>query len=269
MAGPRMKSQPFTHTGVTQYLQLASLLRHQILRGELREGDQLPTVAQLAEQYGVARVTARQAYGVLGRDGLVRSQRGRGTFVAQALASASAPRLRQAINDPSTEDVRFHILEQREEALPPALARQDAIYPSYAFVRKIHLHDGEPFCLAEIHVAAEIHARFPADAEQHRKIAYLLHEYATVPLATVQQTTTVAPASTVLAEQLACPFTTPIAHMVRRVFDRSGRLVLAGLFWYRGDRFVVDVEIPFDVWLGYRGVGMPGALPSTEVAPVP
>jgi GntR family transcriptional regulator len=189
--------------GVTQYLQLASVLRHRITHGELQSGQQLPTVAQLATDYKLARVTVRQAYGVLAREGLITSQRGRGTFVSTLPSSGADPLLRNAINDPRARDIRFDILEQRrQQPLPEGLARGGATYPDYAFIRKIHVHGGEPFCLVEIHVASEIHALFPPDGEQHHKIAYLLDKYAADRMHKVQQTLTVAPADLLLAQFL-------------------------------------------------------------------
>ncbi|MDB5965614.1 MAG: putative Transcriptional regulator, GntR family [Polaromonas sp.] len=257
---PPTRASALSGTGVTQYLQLASVLRHQIAHGELEAGQRLPTVLQLAHTYGVAGVTVRQAYGLLRAEGLITSQRGRGTYVALA-AAALHDSLRAAINDPGAKGIRFDILEERRHvALPPALARRNPVHADYAFVRKVHVQDGEPFCLAEIHVASEIHARFPPGSERQHKIAYLLNEYAATPGMTMQQTMTVAPADLVLAQTLGCSFATPMAHMVRRMLDASGRIAYAGLFWYRGDRFVLDVEFPFDVWLRYPGVAVPDTL---------
>lgn len=247
--------------GVTQYLQLASVLRHRIAHGELRGGQQLPTVMQLAADYGVARITVRQAYGVLAREGLVVSQRGRGTFVREQAPAGDLTRLRNAINDPRARDIRFDILERRANVpLPESLARGTPAYPDYAFVRKIHVHGGEPFCLVEIHVASAIHALFPPGAEEQQKIAHLLHQYAPERMQKVQQTMTVAPADLVLAQMLSCSFATPIAHMERRILDVDGRIALAGRFWYRGDRFVSEVEMPFEVWASYPGGVIPEAL---------
>lgn len=245
--------------GITQYLQLASVLRHRIAQGEFAAGSQLPTVAQLAEQYQLARITVRQAYAVLISEGLITSQRGRGTFVAPRPQGPGA-RLRSAINDPGAQDLRFDVHEQRSRvALPESLARGDATCAHYHYIRKIHVLDGEPFCLAEIYVASEIHAKFPPGSEQQHKIAWLAGTYARKRLQRVQQTMTVAPADLVLARQLGCAFATPVAQLARRIFDGADRLALAGMFWYRGDRFVADIEIPFDIWLNYPGVVIPHA----------
>ncbi len=250
--------------GVTQYLQLASVLRHQIAHDAIGDGGQLPTVVQLATQYGLARITVRQAYAVLIAEGLITSQRGRGTFVAPR-AQATGDRLRAAINDPGTQDLHFDILEQRGRVdMPPDLMRGAATYLHYHYIRKIHVLDGEPFCLAEIYVASEIHAKFPPGSEHQHKIAWLLATHARKRMQRVQQTMTVAPADVLLARQLGCSFASPMAHLTRRIFDGADRVALAGRFWYRGDRFVADVEIAFDTWLNHPGTVIPQARSKAE-----
>jgi len=64
------------------YAQLAALLRQRIVRGEWKEGDRLPSHSELTREFAVARVTVRQAINILERDGIVKSRRGPGTFVA-------------------------------------------------------------------------------------------------------------------------------------------------------------------------------------------
>lgn len=247
--------------GVAQYVRLASVLRHRITHGELAPGQRLPTVAGLASEHGVARITARQTYAVLAREGLVTSTRGRGTFVAGDLPAAGQglqPSLRAAINDPGSGDLRIQVLEQRRRVpLPPGQHGGFRTYPAYDLLRKRHLHGREPFCLVEIHVATELRERFPRGAEKRHKIAWLLSRYAPAGLHEVRQTLTIAPADLLLAQQLECAFATPIAHMTRHLLDREGRIALAGRFWYRGDRFVMDSQIPFAVWLASPGVVIP------------
>jgi DNA-binding GntR family transcriptional regulator len=63
------------------YLRIASELRAQIENGELRPGEQVPSAAQLAERYGVGKVTAQRALALLKEWGLTDTQPGWGTFV--------------------------------------------------------------------------------------------------------------------------------------------------------------------------------------------
>ena len=63
------------------YKQIADHLRAAMGRGSLREGEQLPSEAQLMEHYGVARMTIRNALRVLQDEGLVTAEHGRGVYV--------------------------------------------------------------------------------------------------------------------------------------------------------------------------------------------
>ena len=80
----------FSHSPLPRYAQLADLLRQRIARGVWKEGDLLPSLDALVAEFGVARVTVRQAIERLARENLVSPQRGRGTFVT-APATSRAP----------------------------------------------------------------------------------------------------------------------------------------------------------------------------------
>lgn len=61
---------------------IATRLRAELSEGQYRPGDRLPTEAALAERFGVNRHTVRHALSHLVEDGLVRTRRGAGAFVA-------------------------------------------------------------------------------------------------------------------------------------------------------------------------------------------
>ena len=63
------------------YQQLAAELRDQIKSGGLKQGDRIPTEAELAERWEVSRNTIRLAIDVLRNEGLITSSQGRGNFV--------------------------------------------------------------------------------------------------------------------------------------------------------------------------------------------
>jgi len=68
------------------YGQVAVLMRTRIERSEWSVGAQIPTVDELAREYGVARITVRQALDELAGQGLISRGRGRGTLVARSLS---------------------------------------------------------------------------------------------------------------------------------------------------------------------------------------
>jgi DNA-binding GntR family transcriptional regulator len=68
-------------SAMPQYRVIAAELREMIQSGRLGPGEALPSESALAEQYGVARGTARHALAELEGAGLVEPVHGRGRFV--------------------------------------------------------------------------------------------------------------------------------------------------------------------------------------------
>ncbi|MEE1784083.1 GntR family transcriptional regulator [Streptomyces sp. SP17BM10] len=64
-----------------KYQRIADTLRAAIDAGEYRAGDRLPGENDLMDEYGVARMTARQALGMLQSEGIAEARRGAGVFV--------------------------------------------------------------------------------------------------------------------------------------------------------------------------------------------
>src|ERR1700733_10099469 len=69
--------------GVALWRQIVGKLQGDIASGGLKPGTRLPTEAALSAQFGVNRHTVRRALEELSRDGLVRVEQGRGSFVAE------------------------------------------------------------------------------------------------------------------------------------------------------------------------------------------
>ena len=67
--------------GVSLWQQIATELENEIRQRRLLSGARLPTEMALAQRFGVNRHTVRRAVGALEEAGLVRAERGRGTFV--------------------------------------------------------------------------------------------------------------------------------------------------------------------------------------------
>ena len=65
------------------YLQVADALRTAVRAGTFTSGDRLPTVAELAKQHSVAKMTVHRALAILRDEGLVITWQGRGTYVRE------------------------------------------------------------------------------------------------------------------------------------------------------------------------------------------
>ena len=78
---------------VPVYAQLCEQVLAAISRGELRRGEQLPSVRDVAAVLGVNPNTVNRAWAELESDGVVEVRRGRGTFVSESRKAIASPRL--------------------------------------------------------------------------------------------------------------------------------------------------------------------------------
>jgi GntR family transcriptional regulator len=68
------------------YFQLAEALRAQVLSGRREPGARIPSEPEMCRQFNVSRSVVRQALATLESEGLIRRDRGLGTFVSDARA---------------------------------------------------------------------------------------------------------------------------------------------------------------------------------------
>jgi DNA-binding transcriptional regulator YhcF (GntR family) len=86
------------HSGVPVYRQIVDQVRGGIASGSLTEGDQLPTVRQLAVDLSINPNTVMRAYRELELGGLLETHQGTGTFISEKkLERKSAERERQLV----------------------------------------------------------------------------------------------------------------------------------------------------------------------------
>lgn len=77
------KRDGFASSRIPLYYQLENVLREKIISGAYIPGEQLPTESDFIDQFGVSRITVRQALSALAEEGLIERRQGSGTFVAQ------------------------------------------------------------------------------------------------------------------------------------------------------------------------------------------
>lgn len=80
------------------YLQLIGLFKDKILKGEWKADERIPSVRDLAVEYGVNPNTVQRALAELEQEGFLRSERTLGRFV-QANDSSLEKLKREEIND--------------------------------------------------------------------------------------------------------------------------------------------------------------------------
>ena len=71
------------------YLKIFDHLKKEILSNTLQPGERLPTEMELAELFGVSRITSKRALEELEKEGLIYRKRGQGSFALSKIGRAS------------------------------------------------------------------------------------------------------------------------------------------------------------------------------------
>ncbi|MFB9748182.1 GntR family transcriptional regulator [Leifsonia shinshuensis] len=137
----RIELDPTAETPL--YQQLHDRVIDAIARGELREGDALVSVRQLAVRFGINAATVVKAYDALRQEGIVRTSRRSGSVVARD--PESGPPEERFLADWS-ERLSALVAEGIAHGVPPAEleARTAAIASSFARVREQNRAEGRP-----------------------------------------------------------------------------------------------------------------------------
>lgn len=227
------------------YVQLSDLFRQRILKGVWKNGEKLPSLDALAEEFHVAKVTVRQAIERLTRDGLLSPQRGRGTFVTGAPQDNRWFRVETTLENLSSvyRDTHPTILNIDESTRTPLLNESDGVAAEkYVFMRRIHARNGQPYCVINIYLDAAIFAKHPARFRKETVIPILMG-MTSVDIASARQVLTISTADVEVARHLGINVNAPVAE-VRRVFTGPDRRVIyLGEVTYRGDFVRMEIDL--------------------------
>lgn len=151
-----------TASGVALWRQVADGIERGIADGRFAAGERLPGETEIAETYRVNRHTVRRALAVLAERGLVRAERGSGTYVeAQRLAYPLRSRTRfSEIVGAGGREPRGRLIEASEETATRELARQLGLRTGVPLIRieALRYADRTPICVSTSWLSAD---RFP------------------------------------------------------------------------------------------------------------
>jgi GntR family transcriptional regulator len=104
------------------YFQLKKLLAEEIASGRWAPGDRMASEPDLCGHFDVSRTTVRQALGELENEGLIRKEKGRGTYVAEPRSSSWLLQSSHGFFDEAGRDgrkVTSRVLRAELAPLPP------------------------------------------------------------------------------------------------------------------------------------------------------
>jgi GntR family phosphonate transport system transcriptional regulator len=158
-------------SGVALWRQVADGIERAIASGSFAAGEKLPAEIEIAETYRVNRHTVRRALATLAERGLVRAERGSGTYVeAQRIAYPLRSRTRfSEIVGAGGREPRGQLIGASEEPATRDLARQLALKTGAPLIRieALRLADRIPICVGTTWFSAE---RFPEAGRVYERV---------------------------------------------------------------------------------------------------
>ena len=205
----------------------------------------VPSNEELMREFDVSRITVRQAVDVLARDGLLEARQGTGTFVSGEVRDDRWLRVETSLADLAEvyRDTKPEILNLAAETAEPPLRTGDgAPAPSYFFMKRVHSHQGRPYCVISIYLDERVFRKHP-DRFKTETVIPILTKMRNPAVAKARQTLTIGTAGLEVARHLGVASHAPVAE-VRRVFNAAdGTVIYLGEVTYRGDFIHLEMDL--------------------------
>jgi GntR family transcriptional regulator len=230
------------------YHQLKQVLRRQIEAGRPGIGEMLPPERELIEQFGISRITVRQALTELESEGLLVRRHGKGTFVAPPPVTPIAETLSELTGhleelQRQGLDPQVEVLALEQRAMPDDVAdtlerpRGAAGWYLYRLVRV----GGQPLMLTEAYLPLDLDLPLDYEVLRRKGLAPLLSEHGLDPVKGSQrigaQLAGAAGALLELGEGDA------VLRVERVICSGGGQPLVRIRTLYRADRYEYEVEL--------------------------
>lgn len=229
------------HTpGQSRYGKLAWALRDRILQGEWAPGEVIPAESALAQSYGVALGTIRQALSLLVEDGVLQRRHGKGTFVTKGVDGASMMRFfrfRGVDNASITPQSRILASRLRRASGPEAHAFGIAPDAQVLHIERLRSLGAEPCLLETIVLPLPLFgALADSDTDTWDDLLYpMFQQRCGVVIHKTQDSLSFSQLNATQAKRLKLAAAHPCVLVERQAFDIAGRCV--ELRTTRGDAF--------------------------------
>ncbi len=232
-------------SAIPLYTQIAASLRHEIETGTWPVGAKLPAINLLADRFGVAAQTMRQALSLLEAEGLVLRRQGFGTIVQNHPRDLQWLRLptdwTSLVGMLDKLDVRVMLVEASDR-MPKLHENDGRALSAYKYVKRVHYSNDEPFCVIEFYLSAEIYLRSPKQFRMQTVIP-VLASMKDIDIDRVKQTIDIDAADTETAKHLDIPLANPIARVRRSITDSEGSVLYVADALYRSDVIHLDMDL--------------------------
>jgi GntR family transcriptional regulator len=234
---------------IPKYLQISAWLREVIETGRYKKGEKLPSEVELSKMCGVNRNTLRQAISELTAIGLLRKEKGTGTFVDAPAPLQLRHRLERITS--FTDLMRESGIVQKTKILKKGFetARDDVAKALFLgsnnrviVVHRVRAGDGTPLIYEESYLPYD---KFKGilDMNLTGSMYKIMSQHFDVVLARSKQTISSINLNTKIAKILKIPANSAGIYIESLTFDENSIPIELLYSYHRGDKYKLEIEL--------------------------
>jgi len=234
---------------IPKYLQISTWLKELIQTGRYKTDEQLPSEVELSKICGVNRNTLRQAIGELTAVGLLRKEKGTGTFVRRPSSHGLRHKLERISSftdmlGQSGLKARTRVLSKRIEVADDSVAGNLFLGSGkkVIVIRRVRAGNGTPYIYEESYLPAD---KFEGilDLDLTGSMYDLMSKHFSVELARGRQTISAVNLIPKTAKILDVPVHSAAIFAEYITYDEKSMPIELLHSYYRGDKYTLEIEL--------------------------
>lgn len=237
------------NASIPMYEQIATILRQEILNDVYGKSGSIGTHSQLAARFGVSLITVRKAVQILGKQGILAIQQGKGTFVNRTTVVdplehlTGISNMMQELNVATYNQVPVMEICPTPQWLPADV--RTIFGPECLYILRVVSVGETLFANTEMYLPIK-YADFFHREEVEKKTIYQIYESKVgVRLGKGRQIIRAAGASGNVAQNLKLAQNAPVLQIERKTYSKTGELLEYMILSYEASRysFLVEMDI--------------------------
>jgi GntR family transcriptional regulator len=234
---------------IPKYIQISTWLRELIQTGRYRAGEKLPSEVELSRMCGVNRNTLRQAIGELTTAGLLRKEKGTGTFVSSPAFNGLRHKLERISSfrdmlGQSAIKARTRVISKKIENADDYVAGNLFLGSSkeVVVIRRVRAGNGIPYIYEKSYLPADMFEGL-LDLDLTGSMYDLMSKHFGVVLARGKQTISAVNLSAEIAKILKVPVNSAAIFAEYITYNEKSMPIELLHSYYRGDKYTLEIEL--------------------------
>ena len=234
---------------IPKYLQISTWLKELIGTGRYKAGEKLPSEVELARMCGVNRNTLRQAIGELTAAGLLRKEKGTGTFVSSPSSNGFRHKLERISS--FTDMLGQSNIKAETRVISKKIENADEFTAANLFlgsskkvilVKRVRAGNGTPYIYEESYLPADMFEGI-LDLDLAGSMYDLMTKHFSVELARGRQVISAVNLNLEIAGILNVPVNSAAIFAEYITYNEKSMPIELLHSYYRGDKYTLEIEL--------------------------